>query len=107
MINPGIIGGILGSIIGIAGGAFGTYCSIKGTNGPRERSFMIKYAVFTWIFVITFLVLFFVLPKPYNLFMWIPYAIFLPIGIIYVNKHLLAIRKEEIQHRRQSQDHLS
>ncbi|MFO7936053.1 MAG: hypothetical protein R6V06_00355 [Kiritimatiellia bacterium] len=58
---------------------------------------MIKYSVFTWIFVLVFLALFFLLPQPYNLFMWVSYAIFLPIGIIYVNRQLLAIRTEEIK----------
>ena len=44
-MNPGfigLIGGIVGGIIGVAGGLLGTYFSIKNTNGPRERAFVIK-----------------------------------------------------------------
>jgi len=95
MMHPGLIGGILGCLIGVAGGLFGTYCSIKNTKGPRERAFMVKYSIFIWLFGTLFLLLLFTLPKPYNYFMWIPYGFLLPVGIIYVNRRLLAIRKEE------------
>jgi len=37
----GWIGGVAGSVIGLAGGIAGTYFCITHTNGPRERSFMI------------------------------------------------------------------
>lgn len=41
-MNPGLIVGIIGGIFGISGGVIGTYFSIKNTNGPKERSFIIK-----------------------------------------------------------------
>jgi uncharacterized membrane protein len=44
-LQIGSIGGILGIALGIAGGAFGTYCSIKNTNGPLERKFTIKASI--------------------------------------------------------------
>lgn len=98
-MNPGLIGGILGSVIGIAGGLFGTYCSIKHTNGPRERAFMIKGAVVCWVTMLVFLALQLVLPDPSRWLMWIPYAILLPLGIIYANRTQQRIRKEEAQPR--------
>jgi Ca2+/Na+ antiporter len=94
-MNPGLIGGILGSVIGIAGGLFGTYCSIKNTNGPRERAFMIKGAVICWVAMLVFLALQLVLPNLYRWLMWIPYALLLPLGIFYANRTQQRIRKEE------------
>lgn len=91
----GWIGGIAGSVIGLAGGAVGTYFGIKNTKGPRERSFMIKSAVMCWIAILIFLGLFLSLPNPYRWFMWIPYSIMLPLGIIYGNRKQQAIRQEE------------
>lgn len=44
-------GAVVGPILGFLGGAFGTYCSIRNTNGPKERAFMVKSAVWTWLFV--------------------------------------------------------
>ena len=38
----GLVGGILGSVLGCAGGAIGTYFSVKNTNGPLERRFMVR-----------------------------------------------------------------
>jgi hypothetical protein len=91
----GYIGGILGSVLGIAGGAFGTYCSIKNTHGPLERQFMIKISVRTWIALTLFLVLLIGLPSPYRFLMWAPYGILLPIGIRYINKRQAEIRALE------------
>lgn len=96
-MHPGMIGGIIGSIGGLVGGIFGTYCSIKNTNGPRERSFMMKASVITWIACILFLAALFLLPSPYRWFMWGPYAILLPLGIRYMNGKQQKIKQEESQ----------
>ena len=42
-MNAGVIGGILGAVIGIGGGIIGTWCSIRNTRGPRERTFIIVF----------------------------------------------------------------
>ena len=94
----GWIGGITGSVLGITGGIIGTYFSIKNTNGPRERSFMVKAAIVCWIAALVFLALLFMLPNPYRWFMWIPYGILLPVGIIFGNRKQQEIRQEESQH---------
>jgi len=91
------IGGIVGGIIGIAGGILGTYFGIKNTNGPRERSFMIKSAVVCWIAMLIFLGSLLGLSSPYRWLLWIPYGILLPLGIIYGNRKQRAIRQEESQ----------
>jgi len=95
----GWIGGISGGFIGLAGGVVGTYFSIKNTNGPRERSFMIKSAVVCWITILLFLGLLIALPNPYRWYMWIPYSILLPLGIIYGNRRQQAIRQQEAQNK--------
>jgi hypothetical protein len=91
----GTIGAILGCIFGFAGGAFGTYCSIKNTSGPLERKFTIKASIVGWIAVMIFLTLLLALPTPYRFFLWIPYGILLPIGIRYWNKRQAEIRAAE------------
>ena len=93
----GWIGGVAGGVIGLVGGVVGTYFSIKNTSGPRERSFMIKSAVVFWIAILIFVGLLLGLPNPYRWFMWIPYAILLPLGIIYGNRKQQAIRQAESQ----------
>ena len=99
-MNPGLIGGIIGGVVGLAGGVFGTYCSIKNTHGPRERSFMIKAAVVGWIAILIFLGLLFALPEPYKWFMWIPYGILLALGVRYGNRKQECIRQEESQNKK-------
>ncbi len=94
-MNAGIMGGIIGSALGIAGGVIGTYFSIKNTNGPLERAFMIKASVIAWIAITVFLALMFLLPYPYRLWLWIPYGILLPLGIIKLNKRLAELRENE------------
>lgn len=94
-MNPGIIGGLIGGVLGFMGGIFGTYRSIKNTNGPKEKSFMIKASIIAWIGIILFLFLMFLLPNPYRFYLWIPYAIILPIAIIKSNKIQAKIRQEE------------
>ena len=103
-MHPGMIGGIIGSICGLAGGIFGTYCGIKSTNGPHERSFVVKASVVTWILCIGFLALLFALPNPYRWFLWLPYVILLPLGIRHMNKKLQSIRQEEAQNKKNAAD---
>lgn len=94
-MNPGLVGGIVGSLLGVAGGLIGTYFSIKNTNGPRERAFMIRSAMVCWIGVSVFLAGMFLVP-PARLWLWIPYGILLPLGIGCANKKQRAIRRTEL-----------
>ena len=94
-MNIGLIGGIAGGVLGLTGGIVGTYFSIKNTNGPREKTFMIKASIWGWIGILVFLVLMLLLPNPYRFLLWIPYGILLPIAIIRGNKIQAKIRQEE------------
>jgi len=44
----GVAGAILGPIIGVLGGWFGTKVSIENAQSPRERQFVVKMAKITW-----------------------------------------------------------
>jgi len=79
----------------LSGSAIGTYFSVKNTSGARERVFMIRVSVFTWIAVSIFVAALMFLPKPYNWLLWIPYGIALPPTIIRWNKRQMEIRNEE------------
>jgi hypothetical protein len=98
-MHPGLIGGLVGSLAGLAGGLVGTYFSIKNTDGPRERAFMIRAAAAMWGTFLLILGLMFVLPTPYRWFVWIPFSILLPLSIVYGNKRQQEIRQEEAQSR--------
>ena len=92
-------GAIIGCIVGLLGGIFGTYAGIKGTGGPRERALMIKMSLVMWIAVSAFLGLLFLLPHPYRWFIFVPYAILLPFGIVFSNENQQRIRQEESQNK--------
>ena len=100
-MDAGTAGGIIGGILGFAGGAIGTYASIKNTAGPRERQFMVRTAIAVWVLITLFLVLLFVLPNPYRWLIWIPYGVALPLAIVCLNRKQQAIRSDE-QRTRQS-----
>ena len=93
--NVGLIGGIIGSILGLLGGVVGTWFSIRNTNGPRERTFMVRFSIITWIAVTLFLIAVIALPSPYRFLVWIPYGIALPLGIRHCNRRQAQIRAEE------------
>ena len=97
-MNPGLIGltgGIVGGIIGVAGGLLGTYFSIKNTNGPRERAFVIKASIACWIFVLTFVSGMCLIPGLYKLLLIPVYVVGLMAGILLWNKQQAQIRLEE------------
>ena len=98
-MHPGTVGAIVGSVLGLLGGVVGTYFSVRNTQGPRERAFVVKAAAVTWIAVAAFLLGLFLLPSPYRFGLWIPYAILLPLGIRKWNREQSRIREEEARAR--------
>lgn len=90
-----MVGGIVGSFLGIAGGAVGTYFSIKNTAGPRERAFMIRAAAVAWVAIAVFLLGLLLLPTPWKWLLWLPYGIVLPLSIRWGNRRQQQIRRDE------------
>ena len=91
----GLIGGIGGSVIGVLGGAIGTYFSIKNTAGPRERAFMIQVSAMFWIAIIAFLAALWWVPLPGRALLWVLYGISLPMAIRAANRRQSQIHREE------------
>jgi hypothetical protein len=92
------IGAIGGSVIGVLGGLFGSYVSIKNTNGPRERAFMIKAAIGAFFAVATFLVALWFASDFLRPFLWLPYVVALPLAIRWLNRKQQEIRRDEEHH---------
>lgn len=94
-MDPGLVGGIVGGGLGLAGGVIGTWFSIRNTSGPRERAFMIRVSAIAWVAVTAFLAGLLLLPQPYNWLLWIPYGIALPLAIRSLNRRQQQIRAAE------------
>jgi len=54
-VAAGISGAILGPILGLLGGIFGSWCSIRNTHSARERRFMIRMTVMVWGLILVLL----------------------------------------------------
>jgi len=88
------IGGIIGSVLGIVGGVVGTYFSIRNTNSPRERRFMIRAAILVWFALGLTALAVFVLP-PLRAWTWVPICVIVVVGIPLCNRRRELIRQEE------------
>jgi hypothetical protein len=94
----GWAGGILGGLFGVLGGVMGTYFTIKNTNGPRERAFVVKGSVVGWALITAFIVAVWLIPRWYNMLLFVPYPILLLFSIRKWNQTQLRIRNEESGH---------
>lgn len=91
-VTFGWIGGIGGCVIGVAGGIFGTWCSMRNAKTPAEKSLIVRYSVACWLLVCLFLAAVFFTPQPYNWLWWIPYPIILAYGINRLNREQKLMR---------------
>ena len=88
MLDAGMIGAIVGSTVGVAGGAFGTWMSIRHSPpGPRRR-LMVKASIACWIFVLSFVALVLFLPTPWKWWLWALYGPTLLFFILSINRSL-------------------
>lgn len=88
MVDYGLIGAIVGGSIGIAGGAFGTWMSIRNARPGPHRALMVKASVFFWIFTLTFVAMLLLLPTPWTWWLWVLYGPALLFFILSINKAL-------------------
>jgi hypothetical protein len=94
-MDVGLAGGIIGGALGLAGGAVGTYFGIRKTGGPRERTLMIRVSAVAWAAITAFLAGLLIVPKPYNLLLWLLYGIAFPLSIRWCNRRQLHVREED------------
>lgn len=97
----GLIGGLAGGLLGLVGGLIGTYYSIRNTESSRERSCVIRSSILCWAAIGLFLGLMWLLPVPYRYFLWIPYSMLVPWGIMAANRKQQRIRAAETQQGRE------
>jgi Ca2+/Na+ antiporter len=89
------IGAIAGGSIGILGGIFGTWCSIRRARGPRERAVIINSALAFWFFISLFVAGMFLLPDHIRPWLWLPYGPLLAWAIVVTNRRQAQARAED------------
>jgi len=89
----GTIIGIIGALIGVAFGVFGTVLSITRTNPGEERKLMVKASVIIWIKVMVFISLVIFLPAPWKFWLWILYVPLLFFCIWKINRSMQKLRE--------------
>ncbi len=90
-----LIGAFGGAGLGVLGGLVGTYFSIRNTNGPRERSFVVRSAILCWLAIGVFLAALWFTRMPYAALLWLPYMALLPVAARAWNRRQNQIRGEE------------
>lgn len=93
-MNIGLVGGIVGSVIGLAGGLFGTYSSYRRAKSLRERRFVIWASISIFGYVSSFLAVLFLFPQSRPM-IFVPYALILSSGIVYLNRRQSRIQQEQ------------
>lgn len=88
-------GVILGVAAGAIGGIVGTAASIRNTNSPRERAFVIRCAAVMWIAVILLLVGMEWLPRPMGTLLLVGMFLVLFPAITRLNAVQQRIRRED------------
>jgi hypothetical protein len=87
-----ILYGVLGSFVGIVGSVFGVRATLKQCKTAAERRVVWQLTLGIGLLVAALLAGLFLIPRPFNWLVWIPYP-FLLIGCIgYGNRKLAALR---------------
>jgi hypothetical protein len=90
-----LVGAIGGSAIEVLGGVVGTWFSIRNTNGPRERCFVVRASVLCWLAGTAFLGTLWFTPFSFQAPLWLPYMAALHPAIHAWNRRQDQIRKED------------
>lgn len=91
----GLYGGIAGGVIGLLGGLVGTAASVRNTNGPRERAFVLRCSLLCWAVVSVALTAAFLLPGPFRSLAMLPVFHAMPWAIRAANRRQDELRREE------------
>jgi hypothetical protein len=65
-MDVGMVGGVAGGVLGLAGAAIGTFVSVVNTRGPRERAYMVRLAALGWLWVAVLVAWLLLAPSPWN-----------------------------------------
>lgn len=95
--NAGLVAGLVGGGIGVVGGVVGTFYGLANATGPRERAFVLRMAVVMWAAMIAFLLGLWLVPRPFNVLLWLPYGVLLPLAIRRMNRRQEALRRAEVE----------
>ena len=93
--NDGTAGCGLGSAIGVAGGLFGTWMSLRSVPRGAQCSFLKKAAALGWAGVLGFTATTLLVPAPWIWLLWIGYVPLLLWFIRYVNHTLAALQASQ------------
>ncbi len=97
----GISGAVLGPIVGVLGGIFGTWMSIKNTKSARERRFAVTMSIVVWLALVLLiavplvLALGGVIPRWAFLPFFVLFFVFLVPFMVWGNARQRRIQKEE------------
>ena len=86
---------IVWTLVGLIGAVGVTYWAIKNTYGPREKAFIVRAFASWWVANVLFVGAVWLVPKPYNWWLFPAYMLPLFLASGYVNKRQAAIRAEE------------
>ena len=85
----GLLGAVIGSVIGFAGGLLGTWMVFRNVPGGVQSRFLKKAAVFCWIGALAFTATTLLVPGTWKWLLWSAYGPLLAWFIRYV-KHTQA-----------------
>lgn len=89
--------------LALLGGGWASWVNIRQARGPRERRFVLRICVLSWILVLSMLGLMYVLPSPYRYAAMLFYFVGLPLMIYQWSKthqliRMLESRADEQEH---------
>ena len=93
-MQPGLIIGLAGSLIGASGPVVGTYYGIKEAREGAERRFVKQAALLMWLAVAGITTVLLLVASPYNWRLMIWYPLLAPMGV-FLNRRFECLRREE------------
>lgn len=65
----------------LVGGTVGTVCTVRRARGARERRTLLWACAVAWLAAIAFITGVLIIPRPFGVLLWVPYAIGVPAGV--------------------------
>jgi hypothetical protein len=90
------LGGGLGAALGLAGGIYGVRASLKHSKSDAERRLVWRFSAAILVMIGLLMAGLLLVPAPYNLLTWIPYALVLVISIRYANRLQAELRAQQV-----------